>query len=72
MMINTKVGGATGLLEGSDEDCLQVHIRQPPQCTEILKINFTRSSSNPNAPQLNVYVPEASRGAEDPLPVMVQ
>jgi len=38
-----QVGGATGLLDGSDEDCLQ----------------------------LNVYVPEASRGAEDPLPVMV-
>ena len=28
MMINTKVGGVTGLLEGSDEDCLQVHMLQ--------------------------------------------
>ena len=35
--INTKVGGATGLLEGSDEDCLQVNEMEPPQSAQSKK-----------------------------------
>ena len=37
MMINTKVGGATGLLEGSDEDCLQVNEIEYPQSAQSKK-----------------------------------
>ena len=37
MMINTKVGGATGLLEGSDEDCLQVNEMELPQSAQSKK-----------------------------------
>ena len=37
MMINTKVGGATGLLDGSDEDCLQVNEIEYPQSAQSKK-----------------------------------
>ena len=37
VMINTKVGGATGLLDGSDEDCLQVNEIEYPQSAQSKK-----------------------------------
>ena len=64
MVCIKKVGGA-GLLEGSDEDCLQVieqNTSHPPSTITMFNIA-------PLPPQLNVYVPE-TEGA-DPLPVMV-
>ena len=47
MMINTKVGGATGLLEGSDEDCLQVNEIEPPLHNQLSLKNEQTSSQYP-------------------------